>query len=290
VPGWRCGPSLAGDWYVRSVSQVAGQVDVPLALLRTPGFFRVSQLVPDDQDVVTIAVGAKVGNALDLMRERGFDQLPVTTVGGRVVGAFTYRSFAHGVRFIRKQDDPLAAPVDDLVEDLQFVRPSQDVSDILGFLDADNVVLVGDEDRLLAIVTCADVSRFLWERTRPFVLLRDIELGVRDLMRSSCTAQRIAGLISAGLPAESVRNGLRLEDLRLSELLSVLLQPESFGKFFQVGFGASRELVRATLTPVVEIRNKEFHFRDEVSGDEVQALVNVATWLRRKVMIRDGGR
>lgn len=272
------------------MSQVAGQVDTPLALLKTPGFFRVSQLVPNDQDVVTIMVGTKVGSALELMEENGFDQLPTTTVGGRVVGAFTYRSFAQGVRFIRKQDDPLAAPVDDLVEDLQFVRPSQDLSDVLGFLELGNAVLVGDEDRLLAIVTCADLSRFLWERTRPFVLLRDIELGVRDLMRSSCAAKQIAALISAGLPSESERGVLRLEDLTLSELLSVLLQPESFGKFFQAGFGASRELVRTTLTPVVDIRNKEFHFRDEVSRDEVRTLVNVATWLRRKVMIRDGGR
>jgi hypothetical protein len=48
--------------------------------------------------------------------------------------------------------------------------------------------------------------------------------------------------------------------------------------------------VRATLTPVIDIRNKEFHFRDEVSGDEMRILVSVATWLRRKVMIRDGGR
>jgi CBS domain-containing protein len=278
------------NWYIWAVPQVAGQVDVPLALLKTPGFFRISQLVPDDQDVVTIMVGTKAGSALELMRERSFDQLPVTTAGGRVVGVFTYRSFAHELRFIRKQDDPLAASVDDLVEDLQFVRPFQDMSDILGILEADNAVLVGDEDRLLAIVTSADANRFMWERTRPFVLLRDIELGVRDLMRSSCPAERIAGLISAGLPSESVPDGLRLEDLTLSELLSVLLHPESFGRFFQVGFGASRELVRATLTPVVEIRNKEFHFRDEVSGDEMQTLTNVATWLRRKVMIRDGGR
>lgn len=270
--------------------QVAGQVNVPLAPLKTPGFFRVSQLVPNDQDVATIEVGTKVGKALELMKARNFDQLPVTTTGSRVVGTFTYRSFARELRFIRKQDDPLAAPVDDLVEDLQFVRAAQDISDILGFLEADNAVLVGDEDRLLAIVTSADVSRFMWQRTRPFVLLRDIELGVRDLMRSSCTAEQLASLISAGLPPDPVRDELRLEDLTLSELLSVLLSAESFGRFFRMSFGASRDLVRATLMPVVEIRNKEFHFRDEVSGEEVRTLADVTTWLRRKIMIRDGNR
>ena len=224
--------------------------------------------MPDDQDVATIVVGTKVGSALELMKARNFDQLPVTTTGGRVIGAFTYRSFARELRFIRKQDDPLASTVDDLIEDLQFVRDSQDISGIFDFLEADNAVLVGDEDRLLAIVTNADIGRFMWGRTRPFVLLRDIELGVRDLMRSSCPADQLASLISAGLPSDSGRDGLNLEDLTLSELLSVLLRAESFGRFFQVSFGASRELMRATLTPVVEIRNKEFHFRDEVSREE----------------------
>ena len=124
----------AGGCYVWPVSQAVDRADAPLALLRTPGFFRVSQLVPDDQDMMTVMVGTTAGSALDLMEERGFDLLPVTTAGGRVVGAFTYRSFARGARFIRRQDDPLSAPVDDLIEELQFARPSQDVSDVLGFL------------------------------------------------------------------------------------------------------------------------------------------------------------
>src|SRR5260221_2940949 len=82
--------------------------------------------------------------------------------GYRRVGSLLPAQTRTGSRDFRiRTDDPLAAPVDDLVEDLQFVRPAQDISDILGFLEAGNAVLVGDEDRLLAIVTSADVSRFI---------------------------------------------------------------------------------------------------------------------------------
>ncbi|MFK0249591.1 CBS domain-containing protein [Amycolatopsis azurea] len=250
----------------------------------------MSQLVPDDQDVLTISVGTRVEGALELMRVHNVDQLPVVTAENRVVGAFTHRSLARGMRHIRPQDNPLTAPVEDLVEELRFVRASQELGDILCFLDADNAVLVGDEDRLLAIVTNADLTRFLWHRTRPFVLLQDIELGIRDLMRSSCTDEELAGAVSAAIPVDLSRHTARLEDLTLRELLSVLVNGLSFGRFFRLRFGANRELVRLTLEPICEIRNKVFHFREEISSRELQNLMEVASWLRRKILIRDGER
>ncbi|MEU7888114.1 CBS domain-containing protein [Microbispora bryophytorum] len=247
----------------------------------------MSQLVPDDQEVLTVPAGTRVEQALKLMRLHNFDQLPVTATENRVIGTFTYRSLARGMPHIRR-DNPLSTPVDDLVEELQFVRPSQDVSTLLPHLEADQAVLVGDEDRLLAIVTATDISKFLWSRTRPFVLLQDIELGIRHLMRISCTATELADSLAAGLPTESLKAGARLEDLTLSELLSVLLHQSNFGRFFRRCFGSQRDLVRTMLDPVRDTRNKVFHFRDEVTEDELQKLDDVITWLRRRVLIRGG--
>jgi hypothetical protein len=53
-----------------------------------------------------------------------------------VVGVFTHRSLARGLRHIRPQNNLLTAPVDDLVEELHFVRASQEVGDVLDFLAA----------------------------------------------------------------------------------------------------------------------------------------------------------
>jgi hypothetical protein len=277
----------------RAVEWMASPVMNPAtgpSFLRTPDFFRVGLLVPDDQDILAISAGTRVNQALELMSAHDFDQLPVTTADNRVVGAFSYRSFAQGLRRIRPRDNSLTAPVEDLVEELRFVRASQEIGDVLGFLEADNAVFVGDEDRLLAVVTTADVSRFLWRRAQPFVLLRDIELGIRDLMRSSCTAKELADSISAALRADPARAAARLEDLTLGELLSVLLHGPSFGSFFRLRFGANRDLVRATLESICPIRNKVFHFRDDASAEELKNLTDVATWLRRKILIRGGKR
>ena len=83
------------EWMASPVTNPASE---PSALLRTPEFFRVGLLVPDDQDIRAISVGTRVSQALELMSAHDFDQLPVTTADNRVVGAFTYRSFAQGLR------------------------------------------------------------------------------------------------------------------------------------------------------------------------------------------------
>jgi CBS domain-containing protein len=222
------------------------------------------------------------------MQERGFDQLPVV-VSGHVIGVFSHRSLARGLAHLRRQDDPLDAFVEELVEDIVFVRTTDDVNFVLDSLNADGVVLVGDETRLLAVATASDITNFLWNATRPFVLLQDAELAVRDLMRSCGSDADIRNAIDAAIGAlESARPTERLEDLTLGQLMSVLLNDRNYGSLFKQAFGR-REFVSATLEPVREIRNKVFHFRDDVTADELQDLISAVGWLRRRILIRQGG-
>jgi hypothetical protein len=222
--------------------------------------------------------------ALELMWTGGFDQLPVIAAR-HVVGVFSYRSLARGLALLRPQENPLDALVDDLVEDLPFVRVTDEVGAVLSSLERHGVVLVGDETNLLAVATSTDVNNFLWNATRPFVLLRDVELAVRDLMRSCTTDTSLATAI-AGAHIGAAESPERLEDLTLGELMSVLLNETSFGQLFRHAFGPRRELVTATLEPVREIRNKVFHYRDNVSAEELEKLVAAVGWLRRKILIR----
>ena len=43
--------------------------------------------------------------------------------------------------------------------------------------------------------------------------------------------------------------------------------------------------MNSTLAPAREIRNKVFHFRDDVTADELDSLVGARRWLLRKVFI-----
>jgi CBS domain-containing protein len=243
-------------------------------------FFRVGRLVPMEQEIVTVQVGTSVADALDLMRKRGFDQLPVMK-SSRVLGVFSYRSLAENLPLIRAQDDPMKACVEDFLEELDFVRPPTELAAILTAIEAKGAVLVGSEDDLLAVATATDVSNFLWEASRPFLLLQDIELATRSLMALACREpSELARCLRAATIPEEVT---RLEDLTLGDLLNVLTNGENYGRTFNRSFGGQRTLAQAQLVPVRDIRNKILHFRDDVSLDELNQLVEARVWLARKV-------
>jgi predicted transcriptional regulator len=245
-------------------------------------FFRVAKVVPLDQDIVSVPPGTKVKDALEVMREYDYSQLPVMA-GRVVVGVFTYRSLARGLASMRPQDDPLESAVEDLVEDLEFHRPRAEVEDILPALDRDGAVLIGEEENLIAVATNTDVIDFLWETTRPFILLQDIELAIRDLMSTSCqTVDELLSHIGSALPEKETKP---LDELTLGELLIVLLHGPSYGSCFRSSFGPNRHLVEGQLAPVREIRNKVFHFRSDLTPEELDMLISVRLWLHRKTVL-----
>jgi CBS domain-containing protein len=247
-------------------------------------FLRVAKVVPADQEILSVLPGTKVREALDLMDERGFSQLPVV-VGGTVIGVFSYRSLAHGLRAIRSQDDPLELPIDELLEDLVFARPAASLSEVLDWIERDGAILLGDDDNLIAVATASDVARFLWETTYPFILIRDIELAVRDLMRRACRSEsELQQSIDGVLPHPEDKDGKMLEDLTLGQLIRVLLDSANFDQYFHRTFGRSSYLVESKLDRARIIRNSVFHFVGDVPAEEMRRLYTTWRWLERKAL------
>lgn len=248
-------------------------------------FFRVARIIPPDQEVLGISPGTKVRAALELMSGRGFSQLPVMA-GGTVIGVFTYRSLAQHLENVRRQDDPLDMAVDELLEDLSFVRPGADIGEVMHLIDRDDAILVGDEQRLLAVATAADVTQFLWQTTRPFIIIRDIELAIRDLMHHACpSVDELSGRIASALSKPQEKGAAKiLEDLTLGQIILVLINTDNFGQCFRAAFGGNRDLVRSKLDSTCSIRNKVFHFLGDISPDEMEVLLTTWRWLERKIL------
>ncbi|MCK6210828.1 CBS domain-containing protein [Georgenia sp. EYE_87] len=266
---------------------VGGCMEQRAAWASNHDLLRVARLIPSAQEVVTVQAEQSVREALNVMQAHGFDQLPVC-IGASVIGVFSYRSFAQGIQHIRRNDDPLAQPVEDYLEDLEFVRAGMDVGAIMDRLNADGAVLVGEEDRLDAVMTLSDAANYLWQVTKPFVLLQDIELAVRSLMEQACSdpdelRKHVQMIVNDNRGRPTGDSYSVLATLSMGELLSVLLNQANYGKLFRATFGTNRPLVSSLLEPVREVRNKVFHFRDEVSSEELDALINARRYLGRRL-------
>ena len=60
-------------------------------------FHRVIQVLPDSQELIVFHPETTVDEVLDLMREKNINQVPVVA-GHEVLGVFSYRSFAEGIK------------------------------------------------------------------------------------------------------------------------------------------------------------------------------------------------
>lgn len=251
---------------------------------------RLGRLVPADQELVCMEAGRTVADALKIMRDEDFDQLPVTA-NGKVAGFFSYRSLAQHLQFIRAQDDPTKCYVEDFLEDARFARASSDIGSILPDINSCGAVLVGDENQPLAIVTRSDLGVVLWKSSHVFILIEDVERTIRTLMTRAANGEtELRDCIAKVVVQKNLRDlhaNIRLADLTYSELLAVLTHPELFGRVFSRTFGRQRPLVNSMLQPVREVRNKAFHFRDEVTAEETRVLETARAWLLRRVVVSE---
>lgn len=248
-------------------------------------FYVASRLVPDGQEVVSVPPDTPVSDALALMKEHDFSQLPVL-VEGEVIGVFSYRFFAQQVVELPKQENPLEMGVEDLLEPPRFARARSPLKEVLDILGHDGCVLIGDDHNLLAVVTGDDALSFLWGAAEPILLLQGIELAVRDLMRTACDSESALGeCIARGMQSSNrLDKGelLKLEELSFGETINVLSNGDNYDTYFNRTFGQSRRFTRSKLEHVKNIRNQVVHFRSETTIEQIETLVTTQNWLHQK--------
>jgi hypothetical protein len=234
---------------------------------------------------LTIGPDALVRDAIVMIRQNDFSQLPVVA-GNEVLGLFSFRSLARRLVDTRVAS-ALEHEVEDFSDDPVFARVTDELHEILPALDRDGAVLVGDPDNLLAVVTPTDVTAYLFKVTRPFILLQEIELSLRSLIRDSCPREaipeRIRAAVASNYKGREDRIPDELERLSLHELVLVVLNRLGYEEFFLPVFGRNRGSVQENLGGLYEIRNAVLHFRRQPSEADLDQLVSSRAWLLRKI-------
>jgi predicted transcriptional regulator len=245
-------------------------------------FQEVDQLLPDDQELLSFTAGMSSLEALRVLGRHGYSQAPVLS-GGRCIGMFSYRSFARAVAaFPEAKTAAGAIAVEDCLEQIPFVGLRDKIEEIFDGLDRHDVVLVGDRDRVLAIVTPMDALYYLYGIANGYVLMRQIELALRHVVRLSTNgdtlSECIAEAIAQKYEAQRRRVPERLEDMDFSDLGALIVSGRTWPHFTRV-LGENLDLVKTRLGPLGGIRNDLFHFRRSVTAEEYEMLAMSRNWL-----------
>lgn len=277
-------PDLGPNLRVLDRSDVAPELDLVSAV-----FHQINRIIPEDQVVLSVPPTCLARDAIALMRQHGYSQVPVVA-GGEVLGVFSFRSYAletvaFSVEDLQRQK---AAPgdlqVDDLMEQFEFARVTQEMSRVFDAMDKDNGVLIGAPDNLLGVLTPMDFLRYLYRVASPFVMVSEIELALRALIRVVMDHEHIS--IAARRALSSVYGADRvptsLEDMTFDNYHTIISNGDNWGLFSGV-FGGNRSLTAGKLKQIGELRNDVFHFKREITLDDHETLAGHRNWLLGKV-------
>jgi len=257
-------------------------------------FHLVRSLVPMDQRVFTGSPDMTVVEAIQIMHQHNFSQLPIIA-GDTVLGVFSFRSLASGLLKMEGSTEHLGdLPVDEFVEQFRFVQPSDNWESTLEYLDSDDGVLVGRRDRLEAIVTPMDVLTYLREIANPFVMLAEIELSLRKIIQACVAEDQLQQCIEVSLASKygEGQAPTKLSDMTFNDYVQIIDHGRNWSHF-TVAFGkgmGQRKRTAARLREVRVLRNEIFHFRQQLGPDALQDLTAHRDWLQMKAVAFDARR
>ena len=243
-------------------------------------FHRVNRLLPEEQQVRSIPLDTKVSEALSVMATQHYSQIPVME-GSSVLGLFTYRSFALGItRMECGQGKPGDITVEEFIEKPDYTTVNDEFSSLFRHLDDKDVVLVGDSERLQGILTAMDLARYLYKVANAFVLLQEIELALRALIRLAVDEDELRTCVENALSHSYQPDKLptQLEDMTFNDYVQLVGDGRNW-KSFKPVFGGTRERLRARLEPIRDLRNDIFHFKREITVGDHQNLADCRDWL-----------
>jgi cystathionine beta-synthase len=111
--------------------------------------------------VITAAKGEKIGTVVETMKKHGISQMPVLESGGRAVGMIHEYDLLNaliGGRHLGESIDPVVAPLQGVVS------PGTNITSLRDVFAQDNVVVVKDGEKVLAIITKIDFIEYLASR------------------------------------------------------------------------------------------------------------------------------
>ncbi|MFM0305196.1 CBS domain-containing protein [Paraburkholderia sediminicola] len=261
-------------------------------------FHQVNRVVPADQRLLTIPPEMAVRDAISLLQEHRFSQLPVVA-GESVLGVFSFRSFAHKAAQLSASDiakqkfAPGDLPVEDFVETFEFASVHDEMLNVFGAMENDNGILIGSHDKLIGILTPMDFLRYLYELAGPFVMLSEIELTLRELIRLAVSQEELEACAILSLenlygPEKVPRT---LETMTFDNYRMIISHSESWPRF-QGLLGSNRTVVSGKLRELCELRNDVFHFKREITAADRETIKGHREWLllhARKTEARRGG-
>ncbi len=219
---------------------------------------RIGRLAAANRPPFFVAPDATVAEAITLMLQHDYSQLPVATTERDVKGMFSWKSL--GSRLALGKE---CAKVKDCMEPPSDMNADASLFEAIQQIVEHECVLVRDGTRrITGIITTADLGLQFAQLGEPFLLLGQIENHIRILIAEKYSKPELA---EARDPSDSSREIEDVADLTLGEYVRLLENPKRWPK---LGVLVDRKTFVEELRRIVRIRNDVMHFDPDGIGPE----------------------
>jgi CBS domain-containing protein len=221
----------------RSVEDMASRIKI--------GMLSAANMPP-----LCVSPDAKLSEAITLMLQHDYSQLPVATTERDLKGILTWKSLGSCLALGKKCER-----VSECMEPANEIRLDASLFEAIQQIVEHECVLVRDASRkLTGVVTTADLSVQFARLGEPFLLLGQIENHIRNLIADKYTPAELATVRD---PADADRDIEDVSDLTLGEYIRLLENPKRWDK---LSLKIDRKMFVEELKRIGRIRNDVMHF------------------------------
>ena len=232
---------------------------------------RIGRLDAANKTPISVTPDSTLAHAVTVMLTNDFSQLPVMTGPRELKGVISWKTI--GSRLALKRP---CANVRHVMEPAQVVSVDESLFDAIAKIASHDYVLVQAADKAFTgIVTASDFNFQFQALAEPFLLVGEIESGLRGMLHQKFSLEE---LVEAKAPGDDGRTIESPSDLTLGEYVR-LVEPEKRWKKLRIDIDRVEFL--AKLSRVREVRNDIMHFDpDGLDPDDLVFLREFARFLK----------
>jgi CBS domain-containing protein len=235
--------------------------------------FRIGSLPAANKPLTTVGQDDSLKKAVTKMLQFDYSQLPIMHGEREVKGMISWKSIAS-----RYSLGGECCKVQNCREDAQVVDGNGRLFDAIPTIVRHGYVLVRDpqDRRITGIVTASDLSLQFQQLAEPFLLLREIELHIRQLLQEKVLPEDLDWLGSADTTAPKPKS---ISDLSFGGYIRLLQRPQVW---VRLSLNIDQTALTAQLEEVRQVRNDVMHFDpDPMTAKQLDALKNAAKFMQQ---------
>ncbi|MBK8285563.1 MAG: CBS domain-containing protein [Ahniella sp.] len=264
-------PDFESTWIDGTVTFASRQSRLPEQILFDPTF-RLGRLEAANKEVVSVKPNDTLDRVIALMLTNDFSQLPVMTGPRDVKGMVSWKTIGSRLALGKH-----------CAQSKDFMETAQVLSDDVSLLDAAQVisnfdyVLVQKSDKVISgLVTAFDFSIQFKNMSEPFLLIEEIEHGIRHLLHGKFSDKELQAVCFVADPERKVAGP---SDLTFGEYVRLI---ESDANWKRIGLQIDRVEFVKKLDRIRGIRNDVMHFDpDGIGPGNKRILLEFAQFLNR---------